>query len=236
MFQHVNWSTRAWSVPLGPRTAVRVMEGQSLRRWAVKELFVWTAAIVCGWLTFSSFEPLYDHAKAAAAVAGYTSAFDFDIRPAGVPKFETRVSGSTPPLHGTYPGSKDLPASPAHKEILLTANNYGHFLAAAEINGQEVDFMTDTGATYVALSYETAQKLGLAPQNMRFTGRSTTANGVARVASTEIEAIRIGDITVKNVQAVVAEPGRLTQNLLGMSFISQLSGFELNGATLTMRE
>ena len=96
--------------------------------------------------------------------------------------------------------------------------------------------MTDTGATYVALSYETAQKLGLAPQNMRFTGRSTTANGVARVASTEIEAIRIGDITVKNVQAVVAEPGRLTQNLLGMSFISQLSGFELNGATLTMRE
>ena len=58
------------------------MEGQSLRRWAVKELFVWTAAIVCGCLTFSSFEPLYDHAKAAAAVAGYTSAFDFDIRPA----------------------------------------------------------------------------------------------------------------------------------------------------------
>jgi aspartyl protease family protein len=41
---------------------------------------------------------------------------------------------------------------------------------------------------------------------------------------------------VKGVQAVVAEPGRMTQNLLGMSFIRQLSGFELNGSTLTMRE
>ena len=95
--------------------------------------------------------------------------------------------------------------------------------------------MTDTGATYVALSYESAQKLGLT-QNLRFTGRSTTANGVARVASIENDELRIGEISVKGVQAVVAEPGRMTQNLLGMSFIRQLSGFELNGGTLTMRE
>ena len=47
---------------------------------------------------------------------------------------------------------------------------------------------------------------------------------------------RIGDIAVRDVQAVVAEPGRMSQNLLGMSFIKQLSGFELNGATLTMKE
>lgn len=96
--------------------------------------------------------------------------------------------------------------------------------------------MTDTGATYVALSYETAQKLGLAPQNLRFNGRSTTANGVARVASIEIDEIRIGDIAVKDVQAVVAEPGRMTQNLLGMSFIKRLSRFEMNGETATMIE
>ena len=108
--------------------------------------------------------------------------------------------------------------------------------AIAQIRGQQVEFMTDTGATYVALSYETAQKLGLAPQNLRFNGRSTTANGVARVASVVFDTVRIGDITVKDVQAVIAEPGRMTQNLLGMSFIRQLSGFELNGARLTMTE
>ena len=97
-------------------------------------------------------------------------------------------------------------------------------------------FMLDTGATFVALSYETAQSLGLAPQNLRFSGRSTTANGVARVASVTIDAIRIESIVVKDVPAVVAEPGRMTQNLLGMSFIKQLSGFQLNGASLTMKE
>jgi len=47
--------------------------------------------------------------------------------------------------------------------------------------------MTDTGATYVALSYETAQKLGLVQQSLRFNGRSTTANGIARVASIVLE-------------------------------------------------
>ncbi len=204
------------------------MESQSLRRWALKELLLWSAAIAGGYLTFSYFEPLYNSALRTAANAGYTRIFDFDIAQAGVPQFDTHVS---PPFRGTIGVTPFAP-----KTIVLSANNYGHFHAVAEINGQPVEFMTDTGATYVALSYETAQKLGLAPQNMRFSGRSTTANGVARVASIEIEAIRIGDIVIKNVQAVVAEPGRMTQNLLGMSFIKQLSGFELNGATLILRE
>ncbi|MGO8952775.1 MAG: TIGR02281 family clan AA aspartic protease [Rhodomicrobium sp.] len=211
------------------------METQSLRRWALKELLIWSAALAGGCLTFSFFEPLYDGARLAAAQAGFARLFDFDAGAAGVAQFDTRVSGASPPLRGTIAASQGLPSS-THKTIVLNANNYGHFHAVAEINGQQVEFMTDTGATYVALSYETAQKLGLAPQNMRFSGRSTTANGVARVASIEIDAIRVGDITVRGVQAVVAEPGRMTQNLLGMSFIKQLSGFELNGNTLTMKD
>jgi aspartyl protease family protein len=211
------------------------MERQSLRLWALKEFLIWSAAIAAAWFTFSYFEPVYDGAKLAAAQAGYARVFDFDVGTAGVAQFDTRISAASPPLRGTIAASQGLPSS-AHKAIVLTANNYGHFHAVAEINGQQVEFMTDTGATYVALSYETAQKLGLAPQNMRFSGRSTTANGVARVASIEIDAIRIGDITVRGVQAVVAEPGRMTQNLLGMSFIKQLSGFELNGSTLTMKD
>ncbi len=140
------------------------------------------------------------------------------------------AAATLPPLRGTISASQEQPSS---RKVLLTANDYGHFLARAQINGQQVEFMTDTGATYVALSYETAQKLGLA-QNLHFTGRSTTANGVARVASVVLDTIRIGDITVKDVQAVIAEPGRMTQNLLGMSFIKHLAGFELNGGKLTL--
>lgn len=196
---------------------------------------VWCAAIAGGVLTFQYFEPLYDRVHLAAARSGYGRIFGFDTGLAAVPQFETRIASLSPPFRGTIAAGQGMPPI-AHKTVVLNANSYGHFQAVAEINGQQVEFMTDTGATYVALSYETAQRLGLAPQNLRFTGRSTTANGVARVASIVIEAIRIGEITVKDVQAVVAEPGRMTQNLLGMSFIRQLSGFELNGSTLTMRE
>ncbi len=195
---------------------------------------VWTAAIVGGVVTFHYFEPLYDRIQQAAIQGGYVRVLGFDFGAAAIPQFDTRVSTVAPPFRGTIAAAQGK-AAPARKTVVLNANTYGHFQAVAEINGQQVEFMTDTGATYVALSYETAQKLGLT-QNLRFTGRSTTANGVARVASLEIAEVRVGEIAVKGVQAVVAEPGRMTQNLLGMSFIRQLSGFELNGSTLTMRE
>ena len=195
---------------------------------------MWTAAIVGGVVTFHYFEPLYDRIQQAAIQGGYIRVLGFDFGAAAVPQFDTRVSTVAPPFRGTIAAAQGK-AAPARKTVVLNANTYGHFQAVAEINGQQVEFMTDTGATYVALSYETAQKLGLT-QNLRFTGRSTTANGVARVASLEIAEVRVGEIAVKSVQAVVAEPGRMTQNLLGMSFIRQLSGFELNGSTLTMRE
>jgi aspartyl protease family protein len=211
------------------------METQSLRRSVFKELFVWSAAIAAGWLTFTYFEPVFDGLRAGAARAGYASVFDGRAGTSLPPRFETRISGASAPLRGTIAGSEGLPPA-GHKTVVLTANDFGHFHADAEINGRKVDFMLDTGATFVALSYETAQALGLAPQNLRFSGRSTTANGVARVASIAIESIRIEGIVVKDVTAVVAEPGRMTQNLLGMSFIKQLSGFQLNGTSLTMKE
>ncbi|MEJ2118243.1 MAG: TIGR02281 family clan AA aspartic protease, partial [Alphaproteobacteria bacterium] len=66
------------------------------------------------------------------------------------------------------------------------------------------------------------------------TSRSTTANGVARVAPVTLDSLRIGSIMLREVRAVVAEPGKMTQNLLGMSFISRLSNFELKGGTLVM--
>ncbi|MGA8770955.1 MAG: TIGR02281 family clan AA aspartic protease [Rhodomicrobium sp.] len=210
------------------------MESRKLQRRILKELLVWAVAIGGAYLTFSSFEPLFDRAKQAASLAGFAHLFEFETNSPKLARFNTKVlTASAAPLRGTISASQEPTGA---RKVVLSANDYGHFHAVAQIKGQQVEFMTDTGATYVALSYETAQKLGLAPQNLRFNGRSTTANGVARVASIVLDTVRIGDITVKDVQAVIAEPGRMTQNLLGMSFIRQLSGFELSGARLTMIE
>ena len=210
------------------------MESRKLQRRILKELLVWAVAIGGAYLTFSSFEPLFDRAKQAASLAGFAHLFEFETNSPKLARFNTKVlTASAAPLRGTISASQEPTGA---RKVVLSANDDGHFHAVAQIQGQQVEFMTDTGATYVALSYETAQKLGLAPQNLRFNGRSTTANGVARVASIVLDTVRIGDITVKDVQAVIAEPGRMTQNLLGMSFIRQLSGFELSGARLTMIE
>jgi aspartyl protease family protein len=217
------------------------MDSMSLQRLAYKELLLWSAAIAFGFLTFSSFEPLYDRLRSLASTAGYAKAFDRAIGAAALSPFETRILGAGLPFRGTIPATPGASLS-SHRAVVLTPNAYGHFHADAEINGQKVEFMMDTGATYVALSYESAQALGLSPQNLRFTGRSTTANGVARVAQLTIPSIRLtapngaGSITVKEVSAVVAEPGKMSQNLLGMSFIKQLSVFELKDNMLTMRE
>jgi aspartyl protease family protein len=120
------------------------------------------------------------------------------------------------------------------RKFTMAANTYGHHIVEAEINGAKVDLLTDTGATYVALNYQTALKLGFTPNSLNFTSRSTTANGIARVAPVTLDYLRIGSIVLREVRAVVAEPGKMTQNLLGMSFISRLSGFELKGGTLVM--
>jgi aspartyl protease family protein len=122
------------------------------------------------------------------------------------------------------------------RRVTLTANHYGHFVVQAEINGAKVELLTDTGATYVALNYDTAIKLGFDPKKLDFSSRSSTANGIARVAPVDLEQVRIGSIMLKDVKAVIAEPGKMTQNLLGMSFIRRLSGFELSGELLNMTQ
>jgi aspartyl protease family protein len=120
------------------------------------------------------------------------------------------------------------------RSVTLNPNLYGHYIVEADIGGTTVELLTDTGATYVALNYETAIKLGFTQQTLRFTSRSSTANGIARVAPVTLDYVRIGSILVRDVKAVIAEPGKMTQNLLGMSFINRLSGFELRGGRLLM--
>jgi clan AA aspartic protease (TIGR02281 family) len=120
------------------------------------------------------------------------------------------------------------------RTVTLNPNTFGHYIVEADIGGTSVELLTDTGATYVALNYETAIRLGYTAQTLHFTSRSSTANGIARVAPVTLDYVRVGSILVREVKAVIAEPGKMTQNLLGMSFINRLSGFELRGGRLLM--
>ncbi len=118
--------------------------------------------------------------------------------------------------------------------IVIHANREGHFATRATINNEEAKLMIDTGATFVALSYETAEELGLHVSPGDFDKIARTANGVSKVAHVSLDEITIGDITVSDVEAIVVEPGKLDINLLGMNFLSRLKRFEFSGRKLLL--
>ncbi|MDX2259456.1 MAG: TIGR02281 family clan AA aspartic protease [Hyphomicrobiaceae bacterium] len=128
------------------------------------------------------------------------------------------------------------PAARGLGVVELSADSYGHYSSDIEVNGRSITAMVDTGASIVALSHEDAVAAGIYVAERDYTHRVNTANGVARVAPIRLDRVRIGDIVVRDVQAAVSEPGRLSGTLLGMSFLSRLSRFEFRAGTLVLEE
>jgi len=112
----------------------------------------------------------------------------------------------------------------------------GHFFFDTVVNGTPVRMVFDTGATTVALRYEDAARAGVDVANLRFSGFTETANGRAQVAPLTISVFTVGGITRRNVAAHVSRPGALSVTLLGMSFMSRLSGYKYDGETLVLQD
>jgi aspartyl protease family protein len=130
------------------------------------------------------------------------------------------------------------PAQPSltPRRIALSADPRGHFLADASIDGRTVEMMVDTGATIVALDDATARRLGIAPAVGDYVAPISTANGIVKAAPVMLDEVRLGGITVRNVQAVVVPGKVLDTNLLGMSFLSRLSSFQVAANQLILVE
>jgi aspartyl protease family protein len=120
------------------------------------------------------------------------------------------------------------------RTVKLRSDANGHFVFKAAVNERLASFMADTGATYVVLTYEDAQRLGLSPQSLDFSVPVQTANGVTRVAPVTLDRVRVEDITVRDVPAAVAGKGVLATNLLGMSFLGRLKSFQIQGGELVL--
>jgi aspartyl protease family protein len=118
----------------------------------------------------------------------------------------------------------------------LNADSRGHFEAHAQINGHGVGVMIDTGATSVALRFEDAARLGLHAEPDQFNIPIATANGATMAARAMLAEIRIGNIRVKNVEALIVPAKALTTNLMGMSFLKRLSRVQIAGSRLVLEE
>jgi aspartyl protease family protein len=107
------------------------------------------------------------------------------------------------------------------REIVLPAGPGGHFLARGAINGRSVQFMVDTGATSIALSQGDAERIGLDYKSGQ-RAMSNTANGPVPVHLLTLNSVRVGEVTVSNVSAVVV-PAAMPYVLLGNSFLSRFN-------------
>jgi len=116
-------------------------------------------------------------------------------------------------------------------EVVLKPNRQGHYVFTGQINGQDIDFLVDTGATQVALPETVADQLKL-PRlgDILF----NTANGTSRGYLTRLDRLQIGDISLYDVRAGVA-PNMDGEVLLGMSALKQLD-FSQSGEQLILRQ
>ncbi|MDK9724464.1 MAG: retroviral-like aspartic protease family protein [Sterolibacteriaceae bacterium MAG5] len=118
--------------------------------------------------------------------------------------------------------------------VTLTADSRGQFFTLGSVNGAPVRFVVDTGATYVALGASDAVRAGIDYRNKGQPGQAMTANGVIRSWRVPGNSVRLGDITLHEVDVAVQE-NNMPVVLLGMSFLNRVE-MKRAGDTMTLKK
>jgi aspartyl protease family protein len=108
------------------------------------------------------------------------------------------------------------------KRLSVAKGIGGHYWVAGSINSQSIQFLVDTGATSVALNDEHARRLGIDYRVIGSPLQVSTASGTARGWRVTLDRVKLGELEVLGVEAVVLEGSSPTEALLGMSFLSRV--------------
>ena len=123
-----------------------------------------------------------------------------------------------------------LEATPAEfvlrLEVALVPDAMGNFRVEGRVDGRYLQFVIDTGATVVALTADDAAALGIRPAEIDYWALVKTANGAVRAAPVQLDMIEVGHLMVRDVPAMILPDGALSDNLLGLSFLSRLRRFK----------
>jgi aspartyl protease family protein len=128
------------------------------------------------------------------------------------------------------------PAQAGLRSLNIPRDPRGHFQTDGRIDGQRITFMVDTGASVVALNESSAARFGLRPTPGQYTANVSTANGNVKAARTRIEMLDVGGLIVRDGDARVLSDEALSENLLGLSFLSKLKRFEYANGQMVLEQ
>lgn len=125
-------------------------------------------------------------------------------------------------------------SSASAQRVVLKADARGHFVNSGQINGRVMQYMVDTGASTVAIGRPDAQRMGLKFEEEGQSVMMNTANGVAQGWRIRLDSVRVGDVELRSVDAIVT-PQPMPFVLLGNSFLRE---FEMsrNGDEMVLRK
>ena len=147
----------------------------------------------------------------------------------------------TPALANTIPRKAAIveaptPASSGLRTLSIPRDARGHFETEGRIEGQRIGFMVDTGASVIALNETSAARFGLRPSRNDYNATVTTANGTIKAARTRLAMVDVGGLVVRDVDAMVLPDEALSENLLGLSFLSKLKRFEYANGQMVLEQ
>jgi aspartyl protease family protein len=130
----------------------------------------------------------------------------------------------------------EAPAPTSYRTLSIPRDARGHFATEARIDGQRIAFMVDTGASVVALNETSAARFGLRPSRSEYNATVSTANGTIKAARARLAMVDLNGIIVRDVEAMVLPDEALSENLLGLSFLSKLKRFEYANGLMVLEQ
>lgn len=133
--------------------------------------------------------------------------------------------------------SNNLPrqsVSESGDEIVVPRYRDGHYHLTLNINGADVDFLVDTGATDVVLTQADARKVGLNLNALDYSQQASTANGIVQIAPVRLDRVTLGDIVDTDFPASV-NGGQMDGSLLGMAYLERFRSIEIKDNALVLK-
>jgi aspartyl protease family protein len=128
----------------------------------------------------------------------------------------------------------ELVNAEGERELVVRRASDGHFRVDADVNGVQVRFLVDTGASTTVLTLTDARRAGIDPSKLTFDRAVQTANGLAFFARAWVTSFSIGPYHLASVPVGVMPAGALDTSLLGMTTINRFSSWHIDGDRMVL--